>query len=86
MSSSKLVHSYCETAPLLSVVIVTGQQCSEEGAVRLADGVNVDGVRVNGRVEICINQQWGTVCDDDWDVAGARVACSQLGAFDCKCR
>ena len=67
----------------LSVVIVTGQQCSEEGVVRLVDGVNVDGVRVYGRVEICINQQWGTVCDD-WDVAEALVACSQLGFYDCK--
>ena len=78
-----MVHSYGETAPLLSVV--TGQECSEEGVVRLADGVNVDGVGVYGRVEICINQQWGTVCDDGWDVAEARVACSQLGDFDCKC-
>ena len=84
MSSSKLVHSNGETAPLLSVV--TGQQCSEEGVVRLADGVSAEGVGVYGRVEICINQQWGTVCDSGWDVAEARVACSQLGAFDCRCR
>ena len=38
---------------------------------------------VEGRVEICINQQWGTVCDDDWGVLEARVTCRQLG-FDCK--
>ncbi|CAI8040135.1 Deleted in malignant brain tumors 1 protein [Geodia barretti] len=67
---------------LVQIVVVTGQECSEEGVVRLADGVNVDGVGVYGRVEICINQQWGTVCDDGWDVAEARVACSQLGDFD----
>jgi hypothetical protein len=67
---------------LVQIVVVSGQQCSEEGVVRLADGVSAEGVGVYGRVEICINQQWGTVCDGGWDVAEARVACSQLGAFD----
>ncbi|CAI8021376.1 Galectin-3-binding protein [Geodia barretti] len=67
---------------LVQIVVVTGQQCSEEGVVRLADGVSAEGVGVYGRVEICINQQWGTVCDGGWDVAEARIACSQLGAFD----
>ena len=34
---------------------------------------------VSGRLEICINQAWGTLCNYQWDVRDARVACSELG-------
>ena len=46
----------------------------EEGAVRLT-GNSLSNV---GRVEICFNNQWGTVCDDDWDTMDATVVCRQL--------
>ena len=47
----------------------------ENGAIRLAGGSSY----LEGRVELCSRQQWGTVCDDEWDEMDANVACGQLG-------
>uniref|UniRef100_A0A8C7AI86 Macrophage scavenger receptor 1 n=2 Tax=Neovison vison TaxID=452646 RepID=A0A8C7AI86_NEOVI len=43
--------------------------------VRLVDGR----VPHEGRVEIFHNGQWGTVCDDHWELRGGQVICRSLG-------
>ncbi len=37
------------------------------------------GTNTTGRVEVCHNGVWGTVCDNIWGAANAIVACTQLG-------
>lgn len=34
---------------------------------------------MDGRLELCINNMWGTVCDDWFDVRDADVVCKKLG-------
>ncbi|EPY80588.1 neurotrypsin precursor [Camelus ferus] len=43
--------------------------------IRLMDGEN----KKEGRVEVFINGQWGTICDDGWTDKDAAVICRQLG-------
>ncbi|XP_065913717.1 scavenger receptor cysteine-rich domain-containing group B protein-like isoform X2 [Dysidea avara] len=66
---------------LVNIVVFTSaailaETCTE-GDIRL-----VGSVRTNdheGRVELCHNNVWGTVCDDHWDSNEGRVVCRQLG-------
>ena len=59
-----------------------GVRCSNEiarncshGDIRLMDGE----MDYEGRVEMCYNNVWGTVCHNNWNYLDAVVVCYQLG-------
>ena len=45
------------------------------GDIRLRGGPS----QYEGRVEVCINEEWGSVCGERWDQWDAAVVCRQLG-------
>uniref|UniRef100_A0A3B1KKB3 Soluble scavenger receptor cysteine-rich domain-containing protein SSC5D n=1 Tax=Astyanax mexicanus TaxID=7994 RepID=A0A3B1KKB3_ASTMX len=53
----------------------SGLYCADSEKIRLVSGSG----RCDGRVEISINDQWGTVCDDGWDINDGDVVCRQMG-------
>ena len=46
----------------------------EHGNVRIAGSSDP----LVGRVEVCVHNTWGTICDDYWDDNDASVVCRQL--------
>ena len=54
--------------------LIVYQVCQNNGAVRLVGGSSA----MQGRVEICFNGMWGTVCDDQFNNIAAQVVCTQL--------
>ena len=73
MYIAKINFKYCVCT--ITVDISTEKSSCNDGDVRLV-GRNTD---YEGRVEVCINNAWGTVCHNSFDYRDANVVCGQLG-------
>ena len=73
VSNTRDLHA--EIVTFLCVYNYQAVSCTTHGAVRLRGSSS----EYKGRVEICVNGIWGTVCDDSWDSTDASVVCGQLG-------
>ena len=76
--SSLLTCDYTENTTICDHGDDVGVQCSTtqctNGKIRLVNGLS----NLEGRVEICVEGVWGTICDNNFDVNDARVICRQL--------
>ena len=55
-------------------IIIHAVTCTMEGAIRLVNG----STEIEGRVEVCQDGYWGTVCSDSWSEEDAYVVCRQI--------
>ena len=65
-----------------TIIIATYLYCATHihtgciyGSIQLVGGRN----QYEGTVQLCKNDEWGTVCDYRWDYREAQVVCRQLG-------
>uniref|UniRef100_A0A1X7UCA1 SRCR domain-containing protein n=1 Tax=Amphimedon queenslandica TaxID=400682 RepID=A0A1X7UCA1_AMPQE len=77
-SYNELSNYYCSRYRDASVICqlnnVQYSNCTT-GNIRLTGGSN----QFEGRVELCVNGVWGSVCDNSWDSTEASTVCKQLG-------
>ena len=60
---------------IYAICYFVGLGVCNNGEVRLVNGAS----EMEGRVEICFDETWGTVCDTLWSTNDATVVCRQLG-------
>ena len=69
------VYEFSNLYACATCTIISGGQCNFNGQIRLVGG----STQYEGRIEICMFTQWGTVCDNMWDATDATVVCRNRG-------
>ncbi|XP_036417921.1 antigen WC1.1-like, partial [Colossoma macropomum] len=70
-NQDEVAHITCSGRQFLSVVEIT----IDHLPLRLRGGEGI----CSGRLEVYHNAEWGSVCDNQWDIRDAQVVCRQLG-------
>ena len=88
-SSSRDANVYCQSMIMQQINfdihymyfidsnLVTYSNCTD-GQMRLVGGSS----QYQGRVEVCVNNAWGTVCSSSWSSSDAKVVCRYVGALE----
>ena len=65
-------HHYCVSQD--NTLIIKDATC-EDGAIELVGGYS----KMEGRVKVCFNGEWTSVCAEGWSERESSVLCSSLG-------
>ena len=70
----KVINAYFFNYTVLRYSPMLIAPCTD-GELRLVGG----NIANEGRVEICLSNEWGTICDDTFSSVDAEVVCRRLG-------
>ena len=75
LSSCNAINMFPVVLTIMFIITVYLAAVCDDGSIQLANGQDES----EGRVEVCYNGQWGTVCSDDFGPLDGTVVCRQLG-------
>ena len=70
----KVINAYFFNYTIFRYSRILTAPCTN-GELRLVGGI----IANEGRVEICLSNEWGTICDDAFSSVDAEVVCRRLG-------
>ena len=59
---------------MIIIIIIIALDYCQDGDIRISGDIDQD-----GKLEVCVDGIWGTVCSSGWITASAGVVCRQLG-------